>query len=193
MMMKNLGMSVNRTFLLKIIMCTVISCSLLSCSLRSNAETNEVITDGIFKFSIKINAKPEKIWPLLFQVENWKWVGEHKDIHLSGDREGGIVALYGGDGTGKPVLFTKTLDIEEYQYYGFSIYSAEDRFLGFGAFRLEEENMQTHVSYRIYLHHSPGVMTQQEAMEFNDNRRIGMEARQPRELARLKRLAEESR
>ena len=184
--------SVNKCYFGKNLIGALVFWTTLFFSTFIYAEKTNVVSDSISRFSTMINSKPQKIWPLLFQPERWKWVAEHKNVHLSGDKERGVVAIYGKKGADSPTLFLKTLRIEQYKYYGFSIYSVEEEFLGFGAFILEEKNNQTHLSYEIYLHQSLGIVTQQEARKINEKRQVEMEQRQPRELATLKQLAEET-
>ncbi len=111
--------------------------------------------DLMHRFTITINAKADKVWPYLFHGDQWGWFGKVANVKLTGEQEGGVVALYVDAKADTPTCLIKTVRIQANKWYGFSIYCYGYRFNGFGSFNLDEKNGATQLTYDLFLHNLP--------------------------------------
>ena len=180
-----------RTFFHKVLKPVSLFCFLWLLSL--NTYSNEAYTkiDAAFYFSVLIDAKKDVVWPFLFQVNKWKYsVARLENEHLTGEQEGGVVAVYQKVSAVNPGLLIKTLKIIPNQHYSFSIYSYAGQFVGFAAYDLIEKKGETRLSYNVYLQTTLAKVSDREAEVHRQKIIEGMEVRQPKELAALKALVE---
>jgi hypothetical protein len=144
-----------------------------------------------FRFSIAVDAAPELVWPSLFKLDQWKYsVAKLEDRTLSGDQEGGVVAVYQDATSDEPGLLIKTLKIIPQQHYSFSIYTNEQQFVGFASYDLSRANGQTQLIYTVYLQGSAAGLKPAEVAARQRQIKADLETRQAKELAALKALVE---
>ena len=163
---------------------------LLFLSFNAHANESDKKVDAAFYFSVLIDARPEKIWPLLFQVDKWKYsVDRLENRLLTGSQEGGVVAVY-SPGSSDSTALIKTLKILPNRHYSFSLYANAEQFVGFAAYDLQDENGKTRLTYKIYFHLSFPGLTEEQVAGKTKQMALELESRQPKELAALKALVE---
>lgn len=119
-----------------------------------SAETGEYV-DTASTASVLINARTKDVWPFLFQMDTWKkYAAKLENIELTGDKEGGMVAVYLNASSDKPEMMIKTLKISLYRRYSFSIYSYAGKYLGVASYNLEAKNGATLLTYDVYWHNA---------------------------------------
>ena len=178
------------SFSYKSLMPIHVLCFILFLPLFAYSNETDKNIETAFHFSVEIDEKAEKVWPLLFEIDKWKYsIEKLENKVLTGDREGGVVAIY-KDGSAQPGLTIETLKILLHRHYSFSIYSNTGKFIGFAAYNLKEERGKTYLTYDIYLHTILSGITQDQATLRKHKIVESMEKRQPEELAALKALVE---
>ena len=163
---------------------------LLSFSFNVHSNEMEKEVDSAFYFSVLIEATPEIIWPLLFQIDKWKYsIDRLENRVLTGDQEGGSVDIY-SPGSVVSTALIKTLKILPNKHYSFSMYANAEKFVGYAAYDLQYDNGKTRLTYKIYFHLVFQGFTDEQVAAKTKEMASELESRQPKELAALKSLVE---
>lgn len=175
--------------LLKVLFCT----GLIGCVQNiSLSESTISDVDTISRFKISIAANAQQVWPILLQADRWRdSIEKLEAINLTAQQEGGVMAVYHLGSNNKPGILIKIQKIVLHKYYGFSIYSPSNEFVGFAAYALHENNGNTHLTYDVYVHSELINISDEGALVQKRKIISEMEIRQPKELTALKIMVEQ--